>query len=357
MWKCAAYKNSVTVFPNGIAPCCLISESYRKPLTEIGNREIFNDLQIGVAPPECVACTRNENNNLTSYRSMFNLTAKDNKDLQFVDIRNTNLCNLKCRSCGPHFSSQWVSELGTINPKPNKYSLDNFKADVIKSSVHTAYFTGGEPFINDDHWMLLQAYIDAGYSKNINLQYNTNLTTLKYKDILILDLWSNFKSVSIQCSLDAIGEPFNYLRSNATWEKVESNLEYLQNVKNLKISIVLTLSNLNLWFLPETMHYFKNKGILVNLNILHGPDYLSISTIPDELTNKALECLDRSAKYLTPEETATINNMIINNNTQSLFLHTLAHILLLDKIRSEKLFDLLPFREVSKKIILSNNGQ
>ena len=117
------------------------------------------------------------------------------------------------------------------------------------------------------------------------------------------------------------------------------------------------MSNLNLWFLPETMHYFKNKGILVNLNILHGPDYLSISTIPDELTNKALECLDRSAKYLTPEETATINNMIINNNTQSLFLHTLAHILLLDKIRSEKLFDLLPFREVSKKIILSNNGQ
>jgi hypothetical protein len=42
MWKCAAYKNSVTVFPNGIAPCCLISESYRKPLTEIGNREILD---------------------------------------------------------------------------------------------------------------------------------------------------------------------------------------------------------------------------------------------------------------------------------------------------------------------------
>jgi peptide deformylase len=181
--------------------------------------------------------------------------------------------------------------------------------------------------------------------------------TLKYKDISILDLWSNFKSVSIQCSLDATGEPFNYLRSGATWEQVESNLEYLQNIKNLKISITLTLSNLNLWFLSDTMSYFKNKGILVKLNILHGPDYLSISTIPDELTKTALECVDQAANYLTPEETATISNMIINNNTQSLFLHTLAHILLLDKIRSEKLFDLLPFGEVSKKIILSNNGQ
>jgi sulfatase maturation enzyme AslB (radical SAM superfamily) len=357
MWKCAAYKNSITIFSNGIAPCCLISESYRKPLTEIGNREIFKDLQTGTAPPECIACTRNENNNLPSYRSMFNSAAKDNGDLQFVDVRNTNLCNLKCRSCGPQFSSQWASELGTLNRKPNKYSLDNFKSDVVKSSVHSAYFTGGEPFLNDDHWSLLQAYVDAGYSKNINLRYNTNLTTLKYKDISIVDLWLKFKSVEIQCSLDATGEPFNYLRSGTTWEKVESNLEYLQNIKNLKISIALTLSNLNLWFLSDTMSYFKNKGILVKLNILHGPDYLSISTIPDELTNIALDYLDLASEYLTPEETAIISSMIINNNTQSLFLHTLAHILLLDKIRSEKLFDLLPFGEVAKKIILNNNGQ
>lgn len=357
MWKCAAYKNSVAVFSNGIAPCCLISESYRKPLTEIGNREIFNDLQIGSAPPECDACVRTENNNLPSYRTVFNLSAKDNKELQFIDIRNTNLCNLKCRSCGPQFSSQWDSELNSINRKPIKYKLDNFKSEVVKSSVHTAYFTGGEPFMNDDHWTLLQAYVDAGYSKNIKLQYNTNLTTLKYKNVSILDLWKNFKSVDIQCSLDSIGQSFNYIRSGATWETVESNLEYLQNVKNLKISISLTLSNLNLWFLPDTLSYFNNKGILVKLNVLYGPDYLSISAIPDELTDKALECASKAAEYLTPAEIKTINNMLINNHNQSLFLHTLAHILLLDKIRSEKLFDLLPFGEISKKIILKNNDQ
>ena len=64
------------------------------------------------------------------------------------------------------------------------------------------YFAGGEPFVQDGHYKLLQLLINSRYSKNIKLQYNTNLSYIKYKKFNLLEMWENFKDVSLWPSIE-----------------------------------------------------------------------------------------------------------------------------------------------------------
>jgi hypothetical protein len=50
-----------------------------------------------------------------------------------------------------------------------------------------------------------------------------------------------------------------------------------------------------------------------------------------------------------------IRNLINNNINQTLFRQTISHILLLDKLRGEKLFELLPFKSFAIDNILRNH--
>jgi len=356
-WKCAAIDHGVTIFPNGkIGPCCQIRSDYLKPISELRNEQRFVDLKTEYPPSYCEKCIGKEEQYLPSYRGMFNRLETSSEGLQFVDIRNTNLCNLKCRYCGPHFSSSWAKELGnsTISNQP----IEQYKDILITSDLHWMYFTGGEPLINPEHWDLLKELVDTDRAGNISLMYNTNLTSIRFKDIDVVNLWSKFKSVEIQCSIDAIGLPLEYIRSGCNWNKIESNLQTLINsVHKSKISVSLSpvLSILNIWFVADLFAYANQNGIKVNPIVLTGPDYLALDVIPDQLKEQALAQLELIKPYLLSSMFTHLFRLIQNNINNSLFNHTISHILLLDNNRDEKLFDLLPFKEIARDQLLKNH--
>lgn len=360
-WTCAAIDHGVTVFPNGkIGPCCQISAHYLKPISELANPNRFADLKTQDCPPghPCEKCSVNEYHGLRSYRMMFDSAVTSAPGLQFVDIRNTNLCNLKCRYCGPHFSSQWAGEL-KILPFIQHQDLADYKNTLISDSLHWMYFTGGEPLISDDHWDMLEELIDTGRSSGIVLMYNTNLTTIKYKDKNIIDIWRQFKSVKIQCSIDAVGQPLEYIRSGTNWEKIKSNIDQLVSAlknSNITVSFSPVLSILNIWFIDTLYDYALLNNIPVDLIILSGPDYLALDVIPDQLKTSALDKINKlEAQYKIDNNTLLrIKNLINNNNNQHLFRQTVSHVLLLDNLRQEKLFDLLPFKSLAVDTILRN---
>lgn len=352
-WTCAAIDHGVTFYSNGkIAPCCLISHTYRKDITDIGNQP-FADLKTDIAPAECQVCVQAEQNNIPSYRQNFNNKKSNKPGYQFIDIRNTNFCNYKCRSCCTDNSSQWAAEQGLIQPII-KHDILEYKKYIINSSVQSIYYTGGEPFINGEHWELLEEMASTGYSQQISLMYNTNMSTLKFKDKNILDLWANFKSVTLMASIDAVGPTFDYIRSGGEWKTVEQNLIQLKNFqqqyKNLKIKISTTVSILNIWFVAELLEYFTDYE--VTLTDLYYPEYLALTTMPDGLKQLALECVDNIEKlYPNKNKCDFLKTQIINNSTQYLFRDTVMQTLLLDNIRNEKLFDLLPFKKEALRLI------
>jgi sulfatase maturation enzyme AslB (radical SAM superfamily) len=351
-WKCAAIDHGVTIFSNGkIGPCCKIQAEYLKPISELSNTQRFADLKTEFAPAACEKCISDEDQNVPSYRAMFNSLVTRDPGLQFVDIRNTNLCNLKCRYCGPHFSSRWAQELGhsiTIR------TTDINKDLLITDSLQLMYFTGGEPMINGDHWNLLEELIASNKANGITLMYNTNLTVLKYKDKDITDIWSHFKKVNVQCSIDAVGKTFEYIRSGADWPTVDANINALKKMP-IGISLTPVISLLNIWNIGELCEYAAQKNIKINPIVLTGPDYLALDTIPDQLKQQALIAAKPLKKYIDINIYNNIIGLINNNQNQCLFKHAISHILLLDHLRDEKLFDLLPFKDVAQAEILENH--
>jgi sulfatase maturation enzyme AslB (radical SAM superfamily) len=361
-WNCAAIDHGVTIFSNGkIGPCCQIAADYLKPISELNNPNRFADLKTQDCPPDhpCNKCSVNEYHGLPSYRNGFDSIATSAPGLQFVDIRNTNFCNLKCRYCGPHFSSQWAEELGKF-PSIQHQDMTDYKHILFTDSLHWMYFTGGEPLINGEHWALLEELIDSGQSPYISLMYNTNLTTIKYKDKNIVDLWQQFKTVQIQCSIDAVGEPLEYIRSGTSWEKIKLNLDQLalasQN-SNINIAFSPVLSILNIWFIDELYKYAALNNISVNLIILTGPDYLALDVMPDSLKALALSIIDNlESKYnIDSKIVLHLKDLINRAINQTLFQQTISHVLLLDNLRGEKLFDLLPFKSFAIDNILKNH--
>jgi uncharacterized Fe-S cluster-containing radical SAM superfamily protein len=353
-WKCAAIDHGVTIFPNGkIAPCCRIKGDYLKPISMLTDPNRFADLKTEYPPSACESCISDECNQLPSYRHQFNSLATDQPGLQFVDIRNTNLCNLKCRYCGPHFSNQWAKELGYQHPNVHQ-DIEPWKSTLITDSLHWLYFTGGEPMIAHDHWALLQELVDSGQAKDIKLTYNSNLTVIRYKDISIQDLWTHFKKVNINCSIDAVGKPLEYIRSGADWQQIENNLKTLKQFKNVNITLSPVIGILNFWFLPEFFEYAQKQNLLVQPIVLQGPDYLALDVIPDQLKPQALTILDTMADYMQPNLLAKLKNLIDNNINHVLFSHTVNHILFLDNQRNEKLFDLLPFKSIVTDLFIKN---
>lgn len=356
-WNCAAIDHGVTIFPNGkIGPCCQIQADYLKPISELSNPQRFADLHTEYPPPQCEKCISAEHNGLASYRSMFNTKKTNAPGLQFVDVRNTNHCNLKCRYCGPHFSSAWAKELGNL--KIFHQDIEPYKDIIISDDLHWMYFTGGEPLINPEHWDLLAELVSSGKAKNISLMYNTNLTTIKYKNVDVVGIWKQFKFVQVMCSIDAIGKPFEYIRSGADWNSVDQNLQkIIKSTATTNISVVLTpvLSILNIWFIAELFEYAIHHKIKILPTILSAPDYLSLDVIPDQLKETALSHLDDIKSYITNNMFDYVSNLIQNNINNCLFNQTISHILLLDNNRNETLFDLLPFAEIAKDTILKNH--
>lgn len=352
-WNCPAIDHGITIFPFGkIGPCCQIGADALKPLHEISNPQRFADLKTHNPPEACRQCVNQEQQGLPSYRTFFQKRQKLGTGVQFLDLRTTNVCNFKCRYCGPHFSSQWAEELGIESGDP--VDIVPYLDSVITTDLHWLYFTGGEPMLNAEHWHLLQRLVDQGMASQISLMYNTNLSTLKYKDVDIQNLWNNFQGITVSCSVDAVGRPLEYIRSGAVWTRIDANIRRLLTMPNVYVKLSPVISILNIWWLAELCDYAQSLKIDLDPIVLNGPDYLALDVVPDELKSTALQQV-RASHGLNPNLVAQLESMINNNVNSNLFMHTVSHTVLLDALRDESLFDLVPFTSPAKKIILSNN--
>jgi uncharacterized Fe-S cluster-containing radical SAM superfamily protein len=356
-WTCPAIDHGVAIFPDQrIRPCCQVSADYSKPLSSITDPDRFSDLQSAEKPAACKKCWENEDNHRPSYRQFF-LHKKDllRPGINFLDLRHSNQCNLKCRYCNPHFSNQWARELG-YQDVLKKSDFWDYLDVMITENLQDVYWCGGEPLIMKDHHDFLIAVIDRDLAKNISMRYNTNFTHINYKNIDFVELWKQFKSVSISISLDAAGHEINSIRSGSDWQNIKINIKKIRETKvtSIHLSLMPTVSMLNIWFLPDLFQYANENNLPVALNVLTGPDYLSLDAIPPVLQPRAKNCVEAIRSMIPDSTYQHMMSMLSRDDNEYLFTHAVRHILLLDKIRDENLFDILPYRDLAIDLTLRN---
>jgi len=283
--------------------------------------------------------------------------------LHYWDVRFSNICNLKCRSCGSIFSSRWYDDdvkLWGKALRPRVQFAGRHDEDIWEQMqehiphLDQIYFAGGEPLIMEEHNRILKLLIAKG-NTNVRLIYNTNLTELKYKGESVLDLWQHFPDICVAASLDDMGERASVIRSGTKWAEVEQNIRDLKTqCPHIDFMISPTLSMMNIWNFTRFHRYMVESGFIeakdFNLNILQGPEAYRIDILPMELKIKFKEDFENHIKWLEPLDSigravggyrGAIEFMMATDNS-NLLCKFWGLVDDLDWSRNERLIDVVP---------------
>lgn len=344
-FTCKAPWVSVAFQPTGIAPCCIFEQE--EPFSNFSNRfETIKESFIkGVVPLGCRKCQEAEKANFKPYFKHFEQFDTDYKtyNLQEINLRANNHCNLACRSCGPHYSSKWELEFeNTIRIVKNNDYLSCLTTDDLKL-LKNLVIEGGEPSLLKEHFDLLSELVRIQHTK-FPIRISTNGHAVKFKNHDLIALWKSFEKLRLQISVDAVGEDAANIRSGTNWKLLAKNLEELEQ-HEIKFFFNITVSALNIWFLEDTVKFlvekFPNK--LISFNLLYSPDLLSLRVIPKEfktIIEKIFDNLSDIGYNLTE-----IKKFYSEGSDESLWQHFLIYNLILDQTRNETFFKRLPIKK------------
>ena len=311
---------SIETSPIGTSrPCCLAIDEItdedgvkydlnKHTLTQIYQSGYMQDLRQefldGKQPDTCKRCWDEEAAGRVSKRINSRIRLKEYYDdvdfsntnpdqLWFIDLKLGNICNLKCRICGSWSSSPWAQEemayLPDVKkkehlaytflkqgawPRENPQFWDNLKS--LLPNIKYFEFTGGEPFLIKEHFELLRYAVEHGYSKDIEIHYNTNGTV--FPDFA--DVWKEFKHVEIAFSIDNMGARFEYERYLAKWDEVQANMVKFTEIRSKKLTIHLctTINIQNVYYLHEICDWISQQTFdNVYFNMLHDPWHMCIA--------------------------------------------------------------------------------
>lgn len=306
---------SMEVTPEGsYSPCCLYAKSIPGMSVAQGHtiadaqqssymKDLREQFLRGEKPQGCNMCWQEESVPGRMSKRMLSYVIMNGVDCNydessvapiFLDLKLGNICNLKCRICGSWSSSKWAQEEIDIadgdNPLAKEHLLrgqwprktPEWWMALEDALPHIEYleFTGGEPFLIEEHFDLLQVLVKRGYADNIGIHYNTNGTTWPKRG---LELWPHFKKVEIAFSIDDVGERFEYQRHGSNWNKTYDVI--MQAIKtDFALQICTTFNIQNAYYWGRLSQWIENTGIKdVHFNLLHEPPMFCLRNLPEHV--------------------------------------------------------------------------
>jgi len=368
-------------------PCCMsdpdlpIGNTQDQSLQEIWNGEQLRNIRLNMLQDkpskECRRCYELEESGMSTLRTgslknypkhwdKVNATEEDGSagdvNMAYLDIRFSNLCNLKCRSCGPQFSSSWFEDHKQIygkldHPKILKVRDDmkNFmdELDPLLASVERVYWAGGEPLITDEHYRILDKWIAMG-KRDVAMDYTTNFTQMRFKRKTAFEYWNAFENVRVAASLDANHARGEYLRKNMDWAQVVQNRrDMIEQCPQVYFEITPTVSVYNVLNLPDFHKEWIEEGLLapenIRINILLDPTYMRLQILPPWIKDRVRSRYAEHIAYLKQFDTTqwvikdyeSILQFLETDRTDEvrMFLFKTQRV---DVLRKENVFDIFP---------------
>ena len=312
-------------FPDGrVYPCCLaeyfhpVGDLRKNTMREVWNQPKYKAMRVNMlADKPCVECTKcyeQERHGAFSMRNDANRNyghmikevkqtqadgTHDEFKIRYWDVRFSNLCNFRCRSCGPIFSSNWYGDhVKLYNRKPDVLGRDMERVEYAAGDedsmerqmvehvpyLEQVYFAGGEPLIMKEHYILLEKLIESGKT-DIRLQYNTNFSELAFKDKHVFEYWRHFKNVSVGASLDGMDAQAELIRKGADWRQTVDNRErMMREVPHVDFYVSSTVSSMNVLHVLKFHKEWTRLGLIKakdwNINLCQSPDWYRPDIFP-----------------------------------------------------------------------------
>jgi organic radical activating enzyme len=341
---CASPWNSLHEGPNGIVNTCCKTRWPIGKNTESSFEQMYNsdhaksvrkEFLEGKKPAQCKECwVQEEAGNHSINRIAANKMSTEtviadlvkNTDLdgtlhkhkpEWLDLLWSNKCNFACIGCVPDLSStinkNFKKEFAILNGKnPSSYHIDtkdwsnsnNNKIDYIlrhKDTIRRIHFNGGEPFLNEDIYELLEVLLKKKLHKKINIWTHTNGSVTKsYKGTDIIEdylvHWGD--NADVVMSNDGFGKIGEYIRWGYTDKKWLATYEKIANTNiNLKIQTCYNMFNacniheLGEWFIQNCKNKTVHGKLTVWTNETTNPSMLNYNS---DVKQTAIDSLTKS---------------------------------------------------------------
>ena len=345
---------------------------------ELNNKRSFNSDQLkkirneffnGKYPDECIGCKNLSDKDLVPpniretadwisnekryYALVKNVLefSKGNEILpQMLDIRLSNVCNLKCRTCNPANSSAIQAEYNMHfqNNDIKKFNVGQIKQkydrniDDVDDELFRIYFAGGEPLLEQYNLNFLETYRNL----DTDIIINTNLTVVNDRIIQIL---SKFKNVTLMVSLDGIAAVNDYIRYGANFENIIENIRTVNKLENVQIDVNFVLNMYNVFDIKNFFQYFETNFPelfpRIGISPISLEKELFLECVPTELRLEAIDIL-KSCLGLPEHNQYVLRDSIKileqDNFNQTEFNNFIKYSLALDKIRNQSLVSVVP---------------
>ncbi|MCB9234683.1 MAG: twitch domain-containing radical SAM protein [Bacteroidia bacterium] len=321
-----------------VTPCCqapweadqALGEINQQSFGEIWQGEKMRDfrrkLKAGEADARCRKCYETEKSGVSSMRLMTNaryghhvdwVEATDEAGFApqakpvYWDIRYSNLCNFRCRICGPWSSSRWHEDALKLGMKGNEprvtHGIEDFgrfleEMRPLLPFVEELHFAGGEPLIMPEHFELLKALDEAGLHEVV-LFYNTNLSLLDYKEHSLTEIWKRFKTVRLYASLDDAGRRGELQRKDQVWAETEANARRLRaECPQVWFRLGPTVSVFNVFHLPDFHRDWVEKGLIdvghLQPGLLEFPREYNVRILPADMKQEIAQKYARHVAWM-----------------------------------------------------------
>lgn len=385
---CVAPWLSLNINQNGnVQPCCNADLCFGNILKDdieiIWNNDSIKKFREGmieqIPQKSCRFCYEKEISGQKSLREIFNESLFEEgkhfiyntnddysvNEFGFIhwDVKLSNKCNFKCRTCCPESSSSIELEFeGKISGRYDFADIKFYKIKPYIGKVNHLYFSGGEPLIIKEHYQMIFMLIRLKKHKDtkFHLVYNTNFSSLTYKKYHIFDLWDLFQRVQVHISVDGSGKRGELIRNGFNWDKFISNVkQFNEKFKDKLNTHVLyfdcTVQALNIFDVVNLHQFLFNEGLLINidnfhLNYLHGPRNLAVWLLDTKTKEKAKENIKNHIdNFLIPNkaintvrEFESLIKYIDLYQDQKLISEFVDRMRYLDSLRKENVFKTFP---------------
>lgn len=344
---CSAPFNSLHEGPGGLVTTCCktrdpIGYSTNQTFEEMYNSDHIKSVRkqflLNQKPSQCVGCwdlekgtDKASNNRIFSNASGFGTidecvsnTLEDGtlttQKPEWLDLLWTNKCNFACLGCSPELSTtiannytKSYSILNAINyrtvpAEETQWKNDNLaKIDYIlknKDTIKMIHLNGGEPFLSEDIFELLDVLLKHNLQKKIKIWSHTNgSVTHSYKGVDIVNdylvHWG--KNASITMSNDGNGMRGEYIRYGYRDKKwletyckirdanIDLNIQTCLNMFNC-----LALEEISDWILSNCSkeNYTPHSTLTLWTNLSTN---IRLFNFDEEYRTKALAVLDKVA--------------------------------------------------------------
>jgi organic radical activating enzyme len=309
-------------------------------LKSVWNSEKYKTLRLNmlndIPSKECTRCYTQEShgkfslrNQLTyQYGKQYDLVEETKEDghlekldLQYLDIRFSNICSFTCRTCGPDLSSAWAAIKSAKYPELNLPSIvriesssknREFWEDLSQyiENVNRVYFAGGEPLITKEHYDLLE-YLIEKEKTHIQIFYNTNFSSFEFKGKSVLDYWKKFSNIAVAASLDGSYEKGELIRKGTDWEVIVENRKLMmKECPHVRFYISPTISVFNADHVLDFYEEWVELGLInkfsMQFNVLLHPDYYSIKVLPESIKTPIIERITKLLDSIKDETVVPI---------------------------------------------------